>query len=52
MQRGSLALMSRKGPAIWQFRRAEKDLYEARVQRKRVIGTAEPWHTFRHYPNH
>jgi hypothetical protein len=43
MQRGSSALVivSRKeGPAVWQFRWSEKDLPGARVQRKRVIGTA------------
>lgn len=40
MQRGSLAIVSRKeGPAVWQFRWSEKDLYGLRVQRKRVIGT-------------
>jgi integrase len=42
MQRGSLARVSRKeGPAVWQFRWAEKDLHGARVQRKTVIGTVE-----------
>ena len=42
MQRGSLAIISRKeGPAVWQFRWSEKDLYGTRVQRKRVIGTVE-----------
>ena len=41
MQRGSLALVSRKeGRDVWQFRRSEKDLH-GRVQRKRVIGTVE-----------
>ncbi len=41
MQRGSLALVSRKeGPDVWQFRWSEKDLH-GRVQRKRVIGTVE-----------
>jgi integrase len=42
MQRGSLALMSRKeGPDVWQFRWSEKDLHGVRVQLKRVIGTVE-----------
>lgn len=46
MQQGSLAMVSRKeGPAVWQFRWSEKDLHGARVQRKRVIGSAE------RYPN-
>ena len=49
MQRRSLAIVSRKRPAVWQFRWAEKDLHGARVQRKRVIGTVERWHTFRHH---
>src|SRR6516225_8244523 len=42
MQRGSLARVNRKeGPAVWQFRWSEKDLYGTRVQRKRTIGTVE-----------
>lgn len=42
MKRGSLALVSRKeGPDVWQFRWSEKDLHGARIQRKRVIGTAD-----------
>jgi integrase len=46
MQRGSLAMIGRKeGPAVWQFRWSEKDLYGTRVQRKRVIGSIE------RYPN-
>jgi len=46
MQRGSLAIVSRKeGPAVWQFRWSEKDLYGTRVQQKRVIGSVE------RYPN-
>src|SRR5882724_5683854 len=46
MQRGSLAMVSRKeAPGVWQFRWSEKDLRGVRVQRKRVIGSAE------RYPN-
>src|SRR6266481_1354192 len=46
MQRGSLAMVSRKeAPGVWQFRWSEKDLHGVRVQRKRVIGSAE------RYPN-
>ena len=42
MQRGSLAMVSRKGgPAVWQFRWSEKGLCGARIQRKKVIGTIE-----------
>jgi hypothetical protein len=37
--------VSRKGPAVWQFRWSKKDLNGDRVQRKRVIGTVE------RYPN-
>ena len=46
MQSGSLAMVIRKeGPAVWQFRRSEKSLSGARIQRKRVIGTID------RYPN-
>jgi hypothetical protein len=42
MQRGSLAMVSRKEPpSVWQLRWSEKNLHGVRVQRKRVIGSVE-----------
>jgi integrase len=44
MQHGSLGTKSRlEGPDVWQFRWSEKDPNGKRVDRKRVIGTAEEY---------